>query len=198
MKELSRLDCLRMTLRIALRALLAALALLLSLAPARAQTSPPSRPILFVHGWCGSVYDWANLYSALFNGLPQSLYPTPVSQPHQSVYYVQYNTHTGTIQFALENDPSKGQSGGLTTLPEPQVPSTARLFAIQFYDPTLGSDVAADVAQVSILNKAYELAQVIKHITSITGIGKVNVVAHSMGGLDIRAYLENMASAGDC
>jgi hypothetical protein len=26
-----------------------------------AQSSPPSRPILFVHGWCGSVYDWTPL-----------------------------------------------------------------------------------------------------------------------------------------
>ena len=160
--------------------------------------NPPSRPILFVHGWCGSVYDWSNLYSAIFNGLPQSLYPTPVPMTHQPVYYVQYNTLANTIQFALENDPSKGQSGGLTFLNESAVPSSARLFAIDFYDPILDSDDPANVAHISILNKAFELSQVIKHITAITGVGKVNIVAHSMGGLDIRAYLENLASPTAC
>jgi hypothetical protein len=30
---------------------------------------PPSRPILFVHGWCGSAYDWTQLFPFLFNNL---------------------------------------------------------------------------------------------------------------------------------
>ncbi len=46
---------------------------------------------------------------------------------------------------------------------------------------------------VSILNKADELARVIQAITELTHVKDVVVVAHSMGGLDGRAYLENLA-----
>src|SRR5271157_1262944 len=63
-----------------------------------AQPNPPSRPILFVHGWCGSAYEWAPFFdpanqyrlSALF---PAGLYTNP------DVYLVEYNRKANTIGF---------------------------------------------------------------------------------------------------
>jgi pimeloyl-ACP methyl ester carboxylesterase len=51
------------------------LVLFLGRGPLYAEPDPPSRPILFVHGWCGSPYDWAPLYSSLLKTLPDSMYP---------------------------------------------------------------------------------------------------------------------------
>ena len=75
-----------------------------------------------------------------------------------------------------------------------QTPSTRRCFSIEFNNPALGplSDPTS-VAQVSILNKADELARGIGAITAVTQVKDVIVVAHSQGGLVTRAYIENQA-----
>ena len=165
---------------------------------ASAQNSPPSRPILFVHGWCGSAYDWAPLYNSLFQTFPTSMYP------NQAVFLVQYNSVTNTISFWTENDPSAGANSVLTPIGgvgENPIPPSARFFALQLIDPNSQGTETTDpvnVTKISILNKAYEISQVIARITSITGIPQVNIVAHSMGGLDARAYVENLASPGAC
>jgi len=163
--------------------------------PADAQTTAPSRPILFVHGWCGSAWDWAPLYSTLFRAIPGNLYPD------ETVFYVQYNSLQNTINFWTEGSPSLGAAGGLTPIDESAIESAhpnARFCAIEFLDPDSGTTEAVDVTNISILNKAYDISQVIKHITAITHIPSVNIVAHSMGGLDARAYVEGMASATEC
>ena len=180
-----RLLCLAITL----------LALLPGAPPADAQTIAPSRPILFVHGWCGSAWDWAPLFPTILQTLPPSLYPDP------TVFYVQYNSLTDTINFWTENVPALGSAGGLTPVDEDVISKgypNARYFVIQFLDPNVRSTDGVDVTKISILNKAYEISQVIKHITTITQIPQVNILAHSMGGLDARAYVEGMASQGAC
>jgi sugar lactone lactonase YvrE len=121
--------------------------------------------------------------------------------PNQTVYLASYNNNTGSVSFSIENYPSQGQSGGLTITYPFLIPTDARFFVIQFYDSNPQSTNPIDptnVAKVSVLNKAFEISQVIKAITGITGAPNVNIVAHSMGGLDARAYAENMASAGAC
>jgi hypothetical protein len=163
--------------------------------PAHAQTLPPSRPVLFVHGWCGSPYDWAPLFNPLSQTLPNSMYS------NQAVYLVQYNSVTNTISFWTESDPSAGSNTTLTSISEDAIPSDARFFAIQLIDPNPSSTDPTDptnVAAISILNKAYEISQVVKNIKQITQAQQVNILSHSMGGLDARAYVENMASAGAC
>ena len=163
--------------------------------PAIAQTLPPSRPILFVHGWCGSPYDWAPLFDPFSQALPSSMYP------NQAVYLVQYNSVANTISFWTEDDPSAGPNTTLTPIAEDMISSDARFFALQFIDPNPTSTDPTDpanVAAISVLNKAYEISQVVKHIVLITQIQQVNILSHSMGGLDARAYVENMASAGAC
>src|SRR5580704_17717599 len=97
---------------------LTTLMLLLSGLSVCAQT-PPSRPILFVHGWCGSAYDWAPLYSPLFATLPGSMYPD------QTVYYVLYDSVANTIHFWSENAPSAGVNGMLSPIEESTIPSSA-------------------------------------------------------------------------
>jgi pimeloyl-ACP methyl ester carboxylesterase len=176
--------------------LTALLALLPGAFSADAQTTAPSRPILFVHGWCGSASDWSPLYAPLFRRLPGNLYPD------QTVFWIQYNSLQNTINFWTENNPSLGAApGNLQAIDESTIPTehpNARFFALEFIDPNSLNTDDADVAKISILNKAYDISQVIKHITAVTQVPSVNIVAHSMGGLDARAYVENMASIGAC
>ena len=148
--------------------------------------SLPSRPILFAHGFCGSAFDFEALNEPLYQHLPSNLYPS------STIYYVFYDSIKQTTTFSL-------LSGGLLVpIPESSIPSSTRFFSIEFYNPNTESTDPTSVASVSILNKAYELSQVIKQITSITNSKSVIIVAHSMGGLDARAYVENLASPGFC
>jgi len=180
------------------------LLVLLSLAitarmPLLAQPSPPSRPILFVHGWCGSAYDWASLFGSILNTLPNTMYPD------KSVYFVEYNNdsllHPANPQdsyaFYKEDQPA-GYNTTLTSANQKDIPPDTRFFAINLYDPLSNGADPDNVTRISVLNKAYEVKKVIELIKEITGVQSVNIVAHSMGGLDARAYVENLASAGSC
>ena len=170
-------------------------ALFLNALPADAQVSPPSMPILFVHGWCGSPYDWAPFFTPFSTALPSSMYS------NQTVYLVQYDSVTNAISFWSESDPSAGSNTTLTAIAENEIPSDARFFVIQLIDPTPTSTDPTDptnVAKISVLNKAYEISQIAANIKTITKAPQVNILYHSMGGLDARAYVENMASAGVC
>ena len=148
--------------------------------------NPPSRPILFAHGYCGSAFDFQPSLTALNQQLPSSLYPDP------TVYYVYYDSALKTTTFAIE------AGGILIPVNQSSILASTRFFDMVFYDPVAKSVDSTNVSKISVLNKANELAQVIKQITAITKTTKVIVVAHSMGGLDARAYVENMASTGEC
>jgi len=121
---------------------------------------------------------------------------------NQNVYLVEYDSVTGEMDFWEQGDPTAGNDTGLNGLTKlTTVPTDARFFALNFYDPKPASTGPTDpfnVARISVLNKANEVAQVIKSITALTGVPQVNILAHSMGGLDARAYVENMASSGAC
>ena len=145
-----------------------------------------SRPILFVHGFCDGPYTFASLLGPLYQKLGQTLYP------NSTVFYARYDSGQNKFLFWTV--------AGSITFPwaEGSIPANARFFSIEFYDPVGGTGDAAHVAKISVLNKAYELSQVIKQITAITDIKDVIVVGHSMGGLDARAYIEGLASPGAC
>jgi len=106
--------------------------------------------------------------------------------PNDSDYYVIYDSVADLADFSV--------GAARTPIVESEIPSTARFFIIQFYDPISKSTVNRNVAKISTVNKGYEIAQVIKHITAITHVKDVIVIGHSMGGLDARAYIENLAS----
>jgi pimeloyl-ACP methyl ester carboxylesterase len=166
-----------------------AAALLLALAAglhAAAATNPASRPILLVHGFCGTAEDFSVLLPPLYAKLNHTLYPSP------TLYYVKFNVRNDTIEFFIL------KNGVPTVVEESAIPSDTRFFSMVFYDPISESSNTTDIAKISILNKGYEIARAIKQITAITHIQKVLVVAHSMGGLDVRAYMEDLASEGAC
>jgi len=166
---------------------------------ATAQPSPSSRPILFVHGWCGNANDWAPLIESLNATLPSAMF-TSNNQINKTVYVVEYNS-TKADDIAYTFYQASDQLGNPVVpfvVPAQNIKPTARFFAIQFYDPWSNGSEADNVTRISVLNKAYELKKVIEEIKTITNVTSVNVVAHSMGGLDVRAYVENLASAGSC
>jgi len=124
--------------------------------------------------------------------------------PNKSFYVIEYNIVQNSYAYYQVSD-QKGVPlvtgpiqlfdlfglGAITS-------SDARFFAIQFYDPLSNGTDPDNVTRISVLNKAYEIKKVIEKIKSITNVTSVNVVAHSMGGLDARTYVENLASAGSC
>jgi hypothetical protein len=73
------------------------------------------------------------------------------------------------------------------------IPCNARFFSIRFFSWYSGPafDPGA-VSTISVATKAYELSQVIKLITSVTYVKDVIVLAHSLGALDTRAYMEGL------
>jgi len=153
----------------------------------RAQVvDPPSRPILFVHGFCGDSDGWGPLRSSLAASLKHDF---PALYPDETNYDVYYDHSTNKVTFLSNNIPAESPTS---------VPASSRFFTIRFFDPDGGGFDSAKVAQVSILNKADEVAQVVKEIIRVTQIQDVIVIAHSMGGLVVRAYLENMASQLSC
>jgi hypothetical protein len=131
--------------------LLAALLWIASTVCAQSPTS--GRPILFVHGWCGDAAGWGTLQEDVkgyLTFLPQSPYNAP-STLHATLYY-------DSASSSVKLFPS-GQDF-LTSA----IPPSARFFSINFYADGAFSNTSVDatrVADVSILNKADELAHVI-------------------------------------
>jgi hypothetical protein len=69
--------------------LLALVALLVLSQMLVAMPNPPSRPFLFVHGWCGSANDWAPLIESLNGTLPSAMFSSD-NQINKTVYIVEY------------------------------------------------------------------------------------------------------------
>jgi pimeloyl-ACP methyl ester carboxylesterase len=161
----------------------------LSLVPVFGQPQVPAvgRPILFVHGICDTAASWST--SGFANGVAQHVANARSDlYTDQSLYPLYYDGVTVRNWF----------SGNALSLTE--VPADARFFAIDFHDPSWSATPtpsqfinATQVAGVSILNKADELAHVIGAITAFTKAKDVIVIAHSQGGLEARAYLEQLA-----
>ncbi|MGO9449788.1 MAG: esterase/lipase family protein [Candidatus Binataceae bacterium] len=170
--------------------LIATIPLLLACSLARAQPPAVGRPILYVPGVCDVAASAVSLQASVINyvtRLQPSLYTNPAPW---TVYYDGKSVKTWP----------NGEDFTST------VPSSARFFAIDFFDPSSANFASinrGNVARVSIFNKADELAHVIQAITSLTHVKDVVVVAHSQGGLAARAYIENLAvhagpSGGTC
>jgi pimeloyl-ACP methyl ester carboxylesterase len=149
------------------------------------QAPQVGRPILFVHGFCADASDWGALRNSVISsttGVAPTLYTDSTN------YTVYYDPTAQRVKlWPSGND-----------LLTSNVTPAARFFSINFMDPGSLQDPshfsASDVTDVSILNKGNELAQVIGAITTLTRVKDVVVIAHSMGGLDTRAYLENLAA----
>ena len=136
--------------------------LLLIASCACAQSPATGRPILFVHGWCGDAAGWSPLQEDVTRDL--TLLP-------QSPYSGLNNT-TLTLYYDSASDSVKLFPSGQDLLTSGISPSR-RFFSINFYAADAFSSTSVDtthVCDVSILNKADELAQVIHAITTLTHI----------------------------
>ena len=158
------------------------------LARSTVSTSLKGVPILFVHGFCGTADDWNTLEEQVIGYLG-------VTSPQDAPLYTDKTPHT----LYYDGSAVRQYPGGADLTSNP-IASTARFFAIDFYAPNAfgagenGPIDTSAVAQVPIVNKADELAHVIQAITTISNTNELAVVAHSMGGLVSRAYMQGLAA----
>lgn len=140
-------------------------------------------PILFVHGFCGDVTGGDDLLKQLKTNL-NSLYPKLF--PNKITYVTFYDG--SVVNFQIQDSP----------ILLSHVNPGARFFEVALFDPTASPAIyqhfdLLEVARVPIFQKGNELAHIIWNIKAITGAPRVMVVGHSMGGLDARAYIEQLA-----
>lgn len=153
-----------------------------SSAHAQCTDAAPTRPILFVHGLRENSTAWGTT-SEGYSGIRDTIisrmagtYGYPLNSTDYDLYFdgtnVRYSQQQGNPN--LLTDPIASSSN---------IPCDARFFSIIFF----GWDEfdSSDVANVSIITKAFELSEVIKAITGITFVKDVIVVAHSLGALRI-------------
>lgn len=162
--------------------------------PVIAQSSVPANPVLFVHGITASGHVWMTMVDqldgtgALTGGrLRVTSSPTDVSTP--PLARCDWAGDWSADFFHLKvTDPSWGVTDAAwNPLTWVGVPSTKRYFAIDF----------SSSVDLTLKEQARELKIVIDCIKAIVQTSqKVNLVAHSMGGLASRAYLQSMAGAG--
>lgn len=140
-------------------------------------------PVLFAHGICDHPSSWDEIRLSLAAYLSTNegaLYRDP-----QLYFVVAAGATLDEVQFY--------DFSGNPVTPPPQ----ARFFAIGFLDPFQPYSSPETFNPVNVMDrsirlKADELALAIGKIKEITGSPKVAIVAHSMGGLDARAYIENL------
>jgi hypothetical protein len=157
-----------------------------------------TRPILFVPGFNENSTAWGGTGGVRGNVMSSLASTTGYSSTNaQSEYDLYFDGTNVRLAQAVGDDLSTGPIAS-----SENVPCDARNFAISFYG--WATNVLAfdpfTVDQVSIITKAYELSQVLKAISGLTYVQDVIVIAHSMGALDTRAYLEELGSTypGPC
>ena len=168
----------------------------LRVARGQAPCSGPSsvRPILFVPGILEDSSAWGPTNTA--PGLRANVRSSLSSHSGYS-NTSNYDLYLDWTQVRLSKDPVNTASDPLAT---GNIPCDARFFTIRFFgyngDPYAFDPVG--VANVSVVTKAYELSQIIKAITAATYVKDVIVVAHSLGAMDSRSYLEGLGSSSLC
>lgn len=139
---------------------------------AQAQVAPPY-PVIFVHG--------LNSSAATFQSMIGSLDPTGDLTGGR---LLAWETPSGPLSCSWTDSWANPPSPSWTPVSGVGIPARKRYFAIDFsnsYDLTLSA-------------QGRELKQVIDCVKEITLTTKVMLVAHSMGGLAARAYLQGIAN----
>jgi PGAP1-like protein/WD40-like Beta Propeller Repeat len=157
-----------------------------SICSAQAPTS--ARPIIFLPGFCGSwqtpsaTDDFTGVRNYISAAI-KSQFPEYANTTNMILYYDPAETNPAfRVKAFYDRSPLIFEPGA----------EDLRFFSVAYYKASLQSFLHADVATVSIVNKAFELAEIIKAITAITHVRDVILVGHSMGGLVGRAYLEGL------
>lgn len=171
-------------------------------------------PIVFMHGWSGAGTSWDNVYTS---SLLTDIYGT--FNPNTQVYHAMLNATPSTDIFSdgIADYPagiyveSNAPYSNDDVIVHEQFVNTNRLdgsaclFAINFsnywnFNPSAplvltydNSKIGANHSasnQSSALKQGYAFGKAIRAIIEATGKEKVVVVAHSMGGLAAREYLQ--------
>ena len=154
--------------------------------PALGQSTKIGLPVVFVHGFCGNADDFIPLEAQVKSYL-QTRFPT----------YYQHASNGHDEYVAFYNGSSVVfQLPGSSATTSPPVSSSIRFFLVALDDPkdSFYEDFDAySVAQIPIEAKGDELAHILWRVKQITGAPRVIVIGHSMGGLDSRAYIEQLA-----
>ncbi len=148
-------------------------------------TTPTMNPVLFAHGICSDCSTWDDMTANLQREAPERY----GSQPRIDLYF------DGTwVRNRNDDNQYYPARSGFAQIPE------GNLYAITYYDTSAGNKTLGfnklRVAQIPIEQLAGQLAAVAAAIRSINGIGAIDVVSHSMGGLVTRALVEGLSSPG--
>lgn len=158
-------------------------------------------PILFIHGICDTPDSFLPAEMAVKSYL-QANAPSayPISKGQEYVIY--YDEQNKYVRLQTPNYPTPTYSAisipagpPLSWPSDPIQPSQFFLMALD--DPGIAgyqNFLPGRVTGQSIYQKGDELEHVIATIRSMTGAPRVLIVAHSMGGLDTRSYLEGLAN----
>lgn len=133
---------------------------------AQAQVTPPY-PVIFVPG----LNSHGNAFESMVNDLD------PDGR------YTGYRLEAGGGSSCWWNSDWSDDYVGLSNGPMPSTYSGQQYFAIDFSSNN----------ELTFSQQGRELKQVIDCVKTLTGTSKVILVAHSMGGLAARAYLEGLA-----
>jgi pimeloyl-ACP methyl ester carboxylesterase len=139
-------------------------------------------PILLVHGFCSDSGTWSDMVASL---QPSARYGTSVTRLYAG------RTSATDPTFSV----FQKETGGLSRTVFPSADSSKRLFAIDFYNDSVGSFDPARVNDTGINHKAAELSAVIKEVARISAASQVIVISHSLGGLAARSYVQGFAAA---
>jgi Tol biopolymer transport system component len=152
-------------------------------------------PVLFIPGICEPAKQ-DNFLPAEIAVKTYLQTNAPVAYPASSSqeYVVYYDELNQVVQFQL---PQKQLPSGSSNPPLDTPPTPAQFFLVALDD--LGVTGYQNfnpsyVASIPIYVKGNEIAQIIGAIKQITGAPRVIVVGHSMGGLDARSYIEDLAT----
>jgi pimeloyl-ACP methyl ester carboxylesterase len=154
-------------------------------------------PVLFVPGFCepASQDNFLPAEKAVKTYLQQYL-PGAYPSSSQQEYVAYFDSAVDQVWFQLpQTQIGQGAANPLLS----QVPSSAQFFLVALNDPMNEEGYEyfdpVNVTSVPIYEKGNELAQIIAQIKQITGAPRVVIVAHSMGGLDARSYIEGLATS---
>jgi pimeloyl-ACP methyl ester carboxylesterase len=156
-----------------------------------AQTSP--RPIVFVHGFVGDSDGWgdAGVITSFRGSLINKLVGGSAGYANANDYDLYFDG--GAVRYSVNGNPSTDPYAINS------VPGNARFFSIRFYSGNPSDSFnRLTTANISVVNKAYELSQVINAVTQITNVKDVILIAHSQGGLVARTYIEGLGSISPC
>lgn len=164
--------------------------------PSSAQTANQvALPVIFVHGFCDS----ANSIVPLEQDIKSLLHENSPGLYGNTDEYVAFYDDTN-VWFQKPTTSLTASDPILSVQYLKKYDPGARFFDVALYDST-HSDYRyfnpLETAAVPVYEKGNELAHIIWAVKQVTGAPRVIVVAHSLGGLDARSYIEGLATPTD-